>query len=542
MAHKCDKLTFWQKLTTVRINPANNKCLTLPIFSLNNHYSINFHLSWLGFWVAFLSWFAFSPLVPEAVRTDLKLTQKQIGNSNIISLCATLVVRVLVGPLVDKFGPRKVMAALLILGAIPSGLAGTVSSVQGFYVIRFFIGILGGTFVPCQAWTTLFFDTTVVGRANALVGGWGNSGGGFTFVIMVALYNRLREDGMSAHSAWRVAFAIVPVPILITVAIATLIFGTDHPNGKWADRNKTTPARPLRDTTQVFEESDVAFDNAQGVEKVDEQGKASNQSPVAYKGGKAVSVEVQAIKHDVGVPSLFAPDSIDPTWSVLYNVLVSPVTWLPALAYLTSFGYELAIDANLSNVLFGLYNPTRHAFDQTTSGYIASIYGLLNVFSRPMGGYLGDLVYRKYGVSGKKYLVLLAGVIQGLLSVGFGLYTDHHHSLSPSTTPSLTVIIVLMILLGLVNEMANGANFSLVPHCNPSSNGLMTGTVGSMGNFGGICFALVWRYQPLPYGKAFWIAGIVTVVRSVALLHTPRWFYDQYVLQVLNAALVVIRV
>lgn len=113
------------------------------------------------------------------------------------------------------------MAGLLIVGAIPSGLAGTVHSAQGLYVIRFFIGmfmksgcllfhvnrtclgILGATFVPCQAWTTAFYDTGVVGRANALAGGWGNSGGGFTFIIMVGLYNKLRRDGLSPHSAWR---------------------------------------------------------------------------------------------------------------------------------------------------------------------------------------------------------------------------------------------------------------------------------------------------------------------------------------------------
>jgi NNP family nitrate/nitrite transporter-like MFS transporter len=104
------------------------------------------------------------------------------------------------------------MAALLVIGAIPSGLAGTVTSAGGLYTIRFFIGILGGTFVPCQAWTTVFFDKAVVGRANALVGGWGNSGGGFTFIIMLATFNRLRADGLSSHSAWRAAFAIVPVP------------------------------------------------------------------------------------------------------------------------------------------------------------------------------------------------------------------------------------------------------------------------------------------------------------------------------------------
>lgn len=35
------------------------------------------------------------------------------------------------------------MAGILIVGAIPSGLAGTVTTVNGFYAVRFFIGILG---------------------------------------------------------------------------------------------------------------------------------------------------------------------------------------------------------------------------------------------------------------------------------------------------------------------------------------------------------------------------------------------------------------
>lgn len=65
------------------------------------------------------------------------------------------------------------MAAILIIGAIPSGLAGTVTTVNGLYVIRFFIGILGATFVPCLAWTSCFFDKSVVGAANGFAGGFG---------------------------------------------------------------------------------------------------------------------------------------------------------------------------------------------------------------------------------------------------------------------------------------------------------------------------------------------------------------------------------
>jgi hypothetical protein len=56
---------------------------------------------------------------------------------------------------------------------------------------------------------------------------------------MVALYQSLTtHSGLSPHSAWRAAFAIVPVPALLVVAILVLVFGTDHPAGKWEDRHK----------------------------------------------------------------------------------------------------------------------------------------------------------------------------------------------------------------------------------------------------------------------------------------------------------------
>jgi NNP family nitrate/nitrite transporter-like MFS transporter len=136
------------------------------IFNLRNPYTINFHLAWLGFFCAFLSWFAF-PALGTSIKADLKLTQPQFGNSNVIALCATLVLRLISGPIVDRFGPRKTMAAILVLGAIPSGLAGTVTSYEGLLVLRFFIGILGASFVPCLVWTTCFFDKVRRNRHGA---------------------------------------------------------------------------------------------------------------------------------------------------------------------------------------------------------------------------------------------------------------------------------------------------------------------------------------------------------------------------------------
>lgn len=516
LQHHCIRLTPFMSALTISsisgsawfaslrrpvINPTNRKCCTVPIFSLNNQYSRNFHLSWLGFFVAFLSWFAFSPLIPDVIKTDLKLTSEEVGNSNIVSLCSTLIVRVISGPLVDRYGPRKVMASLLIIGAIPSGLAGTVPTANGLYIVRFFIGILGGTFVSCQAWNTVFFDKNVVGTANALGAGWGNSGGGFTFIIMIALFNQLLADGMSPHIAWRAAFAIVPVPILLSVAAATLIFGTDHPAGKWNDRHgavATVPAASDDDQTSIIDTKTTKSKSGEDIETGDE---------------KDIKVTVTAIIVSELDTAVNEPLSLN----MANTIIFSPLTWLPALAYMTTFGYELAIDANLATVLYTLLkSPT---FGQTKAGYIAGIYGLLNMFSRPLGGYFGDLIYVKFGVPGKKYLTIACGVAQGLLSLGLGFYIDNH------SHPSLTVIIVIFVILAIFNEVANGVNFSLVPHCNPNSNGFMTGIVGAMGNLGGILFAIIFRFRPSPAGKAFWISGVIAVGVNLLLciIRVPRF-------------------
>jgi nitrate/nitrite transporter NarK len=92
------------------------------------------------------------------------------------------------------------MAWLLILGAIPSGLSGLAHNVQSFYVLRFFIGILGATFVPCQAWTSAFFDTSCVGTANALVAGWGKYDKYLSsnyYLYPVTFFGHARQHGVS---------------------------------------------------------------------------------------------------------------------------------------------------------------------------------------------------------------------------------------------------------------------------------------------------------------------------------------------------------
>jgi NNP family nitrate/nitrite transporter-like MFS transporter len=77
----------------------------------------------------------------------------------------SLIVRLIAGPCCDHFGPRLTFAGCLLAGAVPTFLSGCVTNASGLYALRFFIGILGGSFVPCQVWTTGFFDKNVVGAS-----------------------------------------------------------------------------------------------------------------------------------------------------------------------------------------------------------------------------------------------------------------------------------------------------------------------------------------------------------------------------------------
>jgi NNP family nitrate/nitrite transporter-like MFS transporter len=103
-------------------------------------------------------------------------------------------------------------------------------------VSRFFIGILGGAFVPCQVWTMGFFDNNIVGTANALTGGFGTAGGGITYLIMPAVYDALIGGGHTPGEAWRLTF-LVPLAMVITTGIALIVLCPDTPTGKWADRH-----------------------------------------------------------------------------------------------------------------------------------------------------------------------------------------------------------------------------------------------------------------------------------------------------------------
>ncbi|CAG8583618.1 1599_t:CDS:1, partial [Scutellospora calospora] len=120
------------------LDPITGKATSVNLFNASRPHMRALHFSWFCFLIAFMSWFAVAPLLPS-IQTDLKLTSTEVGDSNIASVSSTIIFRVASGPLCERFGSRRVMASLLIIGSIPTALVGLAQGPSSFTAIRFFI-------------------------------------------------------------------------------------------------------------------------------------------------------------------------------------------------------------------------------------------------------------------------------------------------------------------------------------------------------------------------------------------------------------------
>lgn len=166
------------------------------------------------------------------VRDDLGLTKTQIGNTIIASVAITVIVRLAIGVLCDKIGPRRAYTWLLCLGSVPVMCIGFADSFESFFLARLAIGAIGASFVITQYHTSVMFAPNVVGTANATSAGWGNLGGGTTQILMPLIFSGILMLGVSETLGWRLAM-VVPGVVLFLTGIAYYLFTQDAPNGNF---------------------------------------------------------------------------------------------------------------------------------------------------------------------------------------------------------------------------------------------------------------------------------------------------------------------
>jgi NNP family nitrate/nitrite transporter-like MFS transporter len=137
---------------------------------------------------------------------------------------------------------------------------------------------------------------------------------------------------------------------------------------------------------------------------------------------------------------------------------------------------------------------------------------MMNLFSRPSGGYISDLVARKWGMRGRLWAMWIIQSLGGLFCLLLGL-----------TSHSLGATMAILVIFSIFCQQSCGLSFGIVPFISKRSTGLVSGFVGSGGNVGGaVTQALFFTYIPLSTAQGFLWMGVMTL--GVTLLYLTMYF------------------
>lgn len=233
-----------------------HKATKIRLFNFSTPQMRAFHLSWFAFFLCFFGWFGIVPMMKgeNGVIADLGLTKSQVGNSIIAAVSLTIIARLLIGALCDKFGARLTYTWTLILGALPVMLIGLAQTPTQFIIARVLIGAIGASFVITQYHTSVMFAPNIVGTANATTAGWGNLGGGVTQAVMPLILAAVVTFGVPEALGWRVAMVIPGVMLLFT-GVAYYFLTQDAPEGNFRELRAANKMPQRKETKGTFKDA-----------------------------------------------------------------------------------------------------------------------------------------------------------------------------------------------------------------------------------------------------------------------------------------------
>ena len=134
------------------------------------------HWTWIAFFITFYVWFNMAPMATTMLKSVDWLTKEHIKVLAISNVALTIPARIVVGAMVDRYGPRKTFSGLMIAMSLPALAFALGTSFIQLLVARLVLGSIGAGFVIGIKMVANWFPPKMVGRAEGFYAGWGNFG------------------------------------------------------------------------------------------------------------------------------------------------------------------------------------------------------------------------------------------------------------------------------------------------------------------------------------------------------------------------------
>ena len=452
------------------------------------------HLSWVAFFITFVVWFSHAPLMGH-LREVFDLTTEQVKALLILNVALTIPARVVIGSLVDRFGPRIVFGTLLMLGALPCWAFAMANTFEQLAVTRLLLGFVGAGFVVGIRLIGEWFPAREVGLAEGVYGGWGNFGSAAAAITLptVALM-------FGGENGWRWAIA--------STGVLAFLYGMFF---LWRARNTPVGAsyfKPKKSSAlEVSTKRDLYFYLAMSIPLY-----AALLVIVWRLGPSNLSLFGSTAQYVlIGLILSLAFLQMGQAWRVNREHLKEGVeehdrynfkqVAILDLSYLVTFGSELAVVSMLP-----LFFADTFGLEPVTAGLLASGYAFMNLAARPGGGWLSDKFGRK-----KSLIILLAG-----LMVGYGLMSQ-----ISGTWPLLLAVVATMCCSFFV-QAGEGAVFATVPLIKRRLTGQIAGMVGAYGTTGAVIFLTVLTFVDASTFFLVIAASAAVALAAVQFLDEPK--------------------
>jgi MFS transporter, NNP family, nitrate/nitrite transporter len=176
------------------------------LFSFRDQYWI-LHLTWFAFFLSFVVWFSTVPFA-TTIQHELHLTSPQLKVLAICNLVLTIPARIVIGMVLDRYGPRLTFSALLVFAMVPCLLTATAYDFDQLVWSSLINSIMGAGFVVGVRMVAEWFSSQEIGLAQGIYGGWGNFGAaasGFCLPLLAVIIAHFIGGTLS----WRSAIALL---------------------------------------------------------------------------------------------------------------------------------------------------------------------------------------------------------------------------------------------------------------------------------------------------------------------------------------------